>query len=441
MIKRFLTAATGAFFLLPAYFAFLKILRSIKTIDKSTHYFLIGREDFGAVVQAVDYAFLWKKTRSDVVLVSLSIHQNAVHALVKAHGGTIPVIQSPAWWGRLPREIHRGLLRYLTLFLSRFLSRAITIYDPVVFALENRLVNRPSRWLFSQYNEHFDSKRPSSDAAPEFVQSYLAFSHTCDCNWLLYHDFAQLKKAHWHAPHSLTTNKKLVEGKYVVLCLRTAAYNTVQRNIDNVEPYSALIDHLIHKGYSVVNHGRAATHPRFAPRKGFFDYAHSPLASTENDLSLFQGAEFCITSKGGVEEFALLFNKPVLSLNFTEMAFISPSPRYRFHPKKIFLHSQGRYMNWKELLHSPIFFQVSESIPWTKEGWSYEELSAEELKASVDEFIELLHKEQWEAQSLLQQEWKSHLKPYHYTPYFLDALPLNAYLQAAAPASQPPTPL
>jgi len=227
-----------------------------------------------------------------------------------------------------------------------------------------------------------------------------------------------------------------ISGKYVVININIKDYSNKSQNIrriQNFERYNVLIDHLINNGYSVVLQGKGEQ-PHFSPREGFIDYAHSGFQSVENDFLLFGGCEFYVSSKSGAETYGVLYDKPILGLNYTELCGMLRPGRFRFFPKRI-RDETGKYLSWRTVLTHPVYFQLGQSLP-TQETFEFVEMEEHEIIAAVDEFLQLLLKprEQWLNYSLQQSEFKQMLHPGHLDLYYISGVPCEAYLKEDAKA-------
>ena len=189
-----------------------------------------------------------------------------------------------------------------------------------------------------------------------------------------------------------------------------------------------MIDYLVNKGYFVVLQGKGEQ-PHFKLRKGFMDYAHGVFQSPENDLLLFSGCEFYVSSKTGAEMYGLIYDKPVLGLNYTELCSMQPNMRFRFFPKHV-KDERGQYLSWRTFLTHPAYFQLGRVLS-TQETIEFEEMKEQEIIAALEEFLQLLPKPrgQWLNYSPLQKEFKQMLHPGHLDLYHISGVPCDAYLK------------
>ena len=221
---------------------------------------------------------------------------------------------------------------------------------------------------------------------------------------------------------------------YVVLNLssiKTSSGNilTDRRRIRHPHRFNALIDLLIEKGFDVILQGRKEQ-PHFRPRKHFIDYAHSKHCTPENDLALYSGALFVIAAKSGPEVFCSLFDIPLLGVNYNENALMLHNVKYRFFYKHI-KGPKKKYLSWKEVLKSPLFFEFGvETIHPNSEAYIYEEMSEQELIDSLEEFVPLIDspKEKWLDYSENQKRFRQSLSPLHFDLYTCPAVPCDTYL-------------
>ncbi len=295
-------------------------------------------------------------------------------------------------------------------------------------------INEGSKCAYVKYLDDVYENRPHDSP---FWNAYVQTRGVFDCRYDVYQDYLQLSKVSAgitvdkaHIRHLLNDLK--VSGKYAIINLNVKDYFNETRNIRRIrhyERYNVLIDYLINKGYSVVLQG-TGEQPYFKSREGFIDYAHSGFQSAENDLLLFGGCEFFVSSKTGAEMYGLLCDKPVLGLNYTELCAMQPNIRFRFFPKHI-KDKKGQYLSWRTILTHPVYFQLGNNFP-TQEKLEFVEMGEDEIIAALEEFLQLLSKprEQWLNYSLGQSEFKQMLHPGHLDIYHISGVPCDVYIKS-----------
>jgi putative glycosyltransferase (TIGR04372 family) len=201
-----------------------------------------------------------------------------------------------------------------------------------------------------------------------------------------------------------------------------------RRSITNFEQYDKLVDYLISAGWAVVLQG-TNEQPKFSPRKDFFDYSHCGFQSPTNDLFLYSGCDFAIVGKTGPELYALICDKPVLQLNYSELSQLVPFKKSRYFPKKI-KYNNEQFLSWRDYIKNPIFFNVG-AMSIFENDIQYLDLDEDEIILATEEFISLIKgpNEKWLQYSELQLEYLSMLHPAHLDAYSVKAIPCDVYLK------------
>ncbi|MFH1246122.1 MAG: TIGR04372 family glycosyltransferase [Candidatus Omnitrophota bacterium] len=438
-IKSFIRRNRLKVFLLPVclflnvfYFPYLYYFysRRLKQVSRKHQLFFLARDEFGAILQLLYYVRCWTNVRNGAVLVVFSTRAALIRMLARYICPAAQVISPCDLFSQFMQKAFASFMRRFVFYplyynLLRKYPEALFIYET------NNGKSTYVKYLDNVYNNRLHDS-PFWDA---YVQTRGVF----DCRYDVQQDSFQLAKA----STGITVDEVLVchllndlkiPGRYVVININVKDYfhETVNlRRIRHFERYNVLIDYLINKGYSVVLQGKSEQ-PYFKSRKGFIDYAHGVFQSPENDLLLFCGCEFFVSSKTGAESYGLLCDKPVLGLNYTELCTMQPNIRFRFFPKRI-KDENGKYLSWRTVLTHPVYFQVGRILS-TQEKIEFVEMEEHEIIASLEEFLQLLLKprEQWLNYSLQQREFKQMLHPGHLDLYYISGVPCEAYLNEEA---------
>lgn len=118
------------------------------------------------------------------------------------------------------------------------------------------------------------------------------------------------------------------------------------------------------------------------------DYPHTAFKSDLMDLYLLSECRFYIGMSSGILDTALLFQRPTILMNMTNMTFVYPRrPGDRGIPKHVYSKSAKRFLSARELLEAPWEAQHFLTL-----GADYEmfENSPEELREVVTEFLGIL---------------------------------------------------
>lgn len=418
------------------YFPYLYFFyrRQLKNVPPQQQLFFQAREEYGAILELLYYIHCWTNVRNGAVLVVFNPQFALVKKLARHICPSLPVIT--------PRVLLSNFIqKSLGVFLRRFIFpplyyNSLRKYPEAIYIYD---IGEGGKWPYVKYLDNVYKNRPHDSP---FWDAYVRMRDVFDCRYDVTQDFLQLAKV----SNGITVDEELVRrllndlkisGKYAVINLNVKDYFNETRNTRRIRHcgrYNVLIDYLINKGFSVVLQGKGEQ-PLFKPREGFIDYAHSGFQSAENDLSLFCGCEFFVSSKTGVEMYGLLCDKPVLGLNYTELCSMQPNIRFRFFPKRV-KDERGKYLSWRTILIHPVYFQLGRILS-TQEKIEFVEMEEHEIIAAADEFLQLLPKprEQWLNYSLQQREFKQMLHPGHMDLYYISGVPCEAYLKEEVKAA------
>ena len=407
-------------------YLFCKLRKQIRELPKGTQLFFMNRNDFGTLLQLLNYVRDWEEQLGPTALVILTYLEKPAKELVSTISPKTTVIApNPLWhkiFGNYPVHF-KCYLKVLSQLLWEFPSARFLYHENI---------NRNENFVRTNYSLHtdLDLKYYEREVSSQFLKAYKEF------RW-------KISEAHEvHFPHyrklyyqSATEQREICKGDfndlgisrdYVILNIPfTHAYRLHFKRLGYPERYNVLIDYLIKQGYDVVIHGRQEQ-PHFTKRPGLIDYAHSKNQSPLRDLQLFSSAIFAIISSTGSEIFSQLTFLPTLSLNETELFALTLNPKTRFYPKKIYDNKKGDFLDWQAILSNPIFF----SIDGRDKGDRYEyiELDEEELMEGLLEFQALIGSGKWSLLTDNQRAFKKQVTPLHLDLYHSQTLPCDCYL-------------
>ncbi|MFA4915055.1 MAG: TIGR04372 family glycosyltransferase [Syntrophales bacterium] len=427
-------------FLYIFYFPYLYFFycRRLKQISRQQQLFFLAQDQYGAILHLLYYIRCWGNVRNGAVLVVFTPQIALVKKLAKHICPAAQVISPPVLFSNFIQKAlgvftRRFVFTPLYYNLLRKYPEALYIYD----------TRNDNKAVYVKYLDDVYKNRPHDSP---FWDAYVRTRGVFDCRYDVCQDSFQLEKVSTgitvdEARVRRLLNDLKISGRYAVINVNTKDYfheTQNSRRIRHYERYNVLIDYLINKGYSVVLHGKGEQ-PFLKPREGFVDYAHGVFQSPENDLLLFYGCEFFVSSKTGAEMYGLLCDKPVLGLNYTELCAMQPNIRFRFFPKRI-KDETGKYLSWRNLLTHPVYFQLGRLLH-TQEKYEFVEMEEHEIIAALDEFLQLLPRphEQWLSYSALQKEFKQMLHPGHLDLYFISGVPCEVYLKEEAKAASAET--
>lgn len=406
-----------------------------------TQIFVLARHDYGALVCDLHYAALWRRERGKIAIVVLTKRLQFTLSLIKIICPDVDVITYNNSAYKLFRFLFKkDSFRAITFQYIYSLVRlekisAICLWDVQPFQLSSRFVG--------EYIDHFDPfLKFAKEKSEMFLDAYLHFRRHYFIRYQYWTDFNHMLISREPLANTLTFQKKgeifkklKLSSPYVILHLSAALSGKIvadRRRIQHPMRFNCIIDKLIEGGYHVVLQGRSEQ-PSFSPRKGFVDYAHSDYCSPENDLALFIGAEFAISSKTGPDVFCQLCQIPLLGINYNEPAITSAyHQKYRFFYKHI-ITPEGKCLNWKEVLNHPIFFEYgvdAYSFSPDFKSYQFEEMSKEELIDTLEEFLRLVSQpdDKWLEYSEEQKAFRAALDPSHFDLYACQGVPCNTYL-------------
>lgn len=417
----------------------------LKELSKDSQLFFLTRQDFGTFIVLADYIRCWSTLRGDTCVVILTVDFKRAAELIS--------IVTPKTTIILPLK---KLITFLVMLygqynvqyktISRVYAQLAAERPDALFIFEQQM-NVGSGILSTNYVKFFDCaltpilEKSIKEIRP-FYTTYLKVRKVLDYRLERMIDYLNLSYTNDQKPHLEKETKALnilrknlhINNNFIVMNVNRKDYfnNNVpsvltRKGVQYPERYNVLIDYLIERGYTVVLQGRKEQ-PIFKARKGLIDYSKSPYCSIANDLALYSGCDFVISSKTGPENFSALYGVPMLGLNYTELCSMAGNLKFRFYPKGIRNMKTDRKLSWKELLQSPAFFDIS-SFAFL-EDIEYTDMSESEMLEAVDEFLPYVDKtkEEWLKYSFLQQEFKKQLTPLHLDLHYIKGVPCESYL-------------
>lgn len=441
VIERILSPVVKVFEELYSFFVFLFFRKKLNNLSLDTQPFIIARHDYGAIVNYIYYAHLWQKEREKAAIFVLTRQLDFTLQITELIAPEIELYFFDNFFIRLINRFVRKS-RYHFIILANAYSRLLTERKDFLFLWHHQPYFQGAKFL-GEYVYAFDENKQYLKNKPIGFQK--AYNH------FIRHDF--INHAAWKDYEALLfKNPSLVPSRvlieryedlskilnitkpYVVLNLSQAfGIHTVmnRRRIFYPDRFNVLIDSLIEKGYQVIIQGRKEQ-PRFKNRPFLIDYARSSQCNPENDLLLFAFASFVVSSKTGPEAFAQVFGVPVLGVNYTEPASLTQRLiKHRFFYKHAFDKQEGKYLNWKEILNHPCFFEFGiDSFFSNPNVLQYEEMEEEEIIKAMEEFLPLINEpnDKWMHYLPSQKLFKEYLDPSHFELYRTPAVPCDCYL-------------
>lgn len=417
--------------------------RNLKKLSSETQVFFLTRGDFGSFLILLDYVGCWHRQRSPTSIVILTSWFPAAKKLAQNVCPYSIIICPDFVWLRMIVFIF-GRIKVLLDTFSRLNAQlqaewpaALFIYlQPTGLSTFHNYKGK------SDYIRHLDPNTThyKKNISSDFVNAYADLRKTLNYRLDVFVDWIRLHNQDKFVNH-LQNVKELTEklksrldikGPYVVINIAAKKYYgdplLNRREIHNPDRYNCIVDWLIENGYTVLLQGREEQ-PILPNRKGLVDYAHSNICSVENDLALYSGAAFCISSKSGPENFSTLCNVPLLGLEYVEFSSMSANPRFRFYPKHLLRKSTGKFLSFDELLTSPCYFDMASN--YYDADVEYIPMNKEEFVIALEEFVPLASNPNtdWLNYTSRQKDFKEKLHPLHLDLFHVPGVPCDAYLQ------------
>jgi putative glycosyltransferase (TIGR04372 family) len=273
---------------------------------------------------------------------------------------------------RIFLEYHQGFkFVVFRIIRSMFFSRKVFNYEP----------SSVNHWIYASPNKYYESRPPNCS----LLKIGRAFRNLPKVR-LMDHINVDCKSAF--------RELGLKDNWYVCLHIRTSNFykdNADYRNA-NIQNYYQAINYIISQGGLVVRMGDAVDGLIKSPIKGFIDYPNSVYKSELMDLYLIENCRFYWGTQSGIIDTALLFGKPVLSVNSINFAMpgmgkhnLTIYKRILDRKKNICLSFEESISLYNEIISSS-YIEFSKNYEWI-------ENSSEEIFEAVLEFFEAIDKE------------------------------------------------
>lgn len=212
-----------------------------------------------------------------------------------------------------------------------------------------------------------------------------------------------------------------LEGRwYVCLHVRTSAFYKDKASYRNasLQNYYSAIDLVISQGGVVVRMGDPVPGFIDGPRPGLIDYPSTCYKSELMDLYLIKNCRVYIGTQSGIIDTAMLFSKPILSVNSLHFAMAGAGSHNLTIYKKILHKRKNCYLSFSQsmVLYHKItrntYEEFSREFEWV-------ENSSEEILEALKEILEGLHLARLPSSSLqrsAQRILKRKAKDYAYSP-------------------------
>jgi len=411
--------------------------KQMDPLAKDHRFFFMCCMGYGIYPYHLDYCWLWNQHKDHSALVVLCYDFDIIHKLKESNFNDCKLIYP--FKSKVLKFMNSVFGPYAQeLFYIKLFTKLKPIYiNQTVFTETPLYKNHPFRMEYSKDKDpHYSAFSKYYDK--QFLQAYIDNKTTFSINRNDLYEYFELRKN--KRPLNKFSNeigflKKHLNfsDPFVVININSKIYTTPEkivqestRTIKNPSTYNPLIDLLISSGFTVVMQGRKEQ-PLFPTRKGLVNYAHSPYGNAINDFALYANCEFVISSKSGPESMGMIYDKPTLSLNCVELSCAIPNTHHRFFNKRI-MDKNGKILSWKEILSSPVFFNVA-FFEFGKD-FTFLEMDEKDIVQSGREFIDNFKHNSWEL-TPLQKEYKKTLTPLHMDLYHIQGVPSDCYLASS----------
>lgn len=385
--------------------------------------FVLAQDQYGAILSLLAYVDYWNRFRSRTRLILLTSKWPDIQPLIQFADIKSEVIVPPMFIGRTVNKIFQNILQRLV--FDDLYKELMQKHPNLIYIYEKYENNR------TEYHSQYDSYL---ELVPKAIQSeYVRFRGIFDCRHEVIKDFYDLVSEKQSTPTEALELPHFAIGlgirkPFVMLSINTKKYGATHRNqrsVSNLEFYEKLISCLHERGFCVVLFG-GAEQPFLKSTGALINYAHSDFQSMTNDFILARSADFIISAKSGTEWLALLANRYMLGLNYTELSSINPNKFMRFVPKRV-IDGVGREITWREYLQRPEFFEIGNYCP--VEDTQYIDLESGMANTVLSEFCRYVESKDT-CYSEIQREFRRMLRPYHMDLYLAQSTPLNCYLNS-----------
>lgn len=185
-------------------------------------------------------------------------------------------------------------------------------------------------------------------------------------------------------------------AKFVCLAVRDPAYLSDFRHVglgDHdyrnavIDDYVAAAECMASRGIYVLRMGKEVSTALECSSDLVIDYANSGLRTEMLDVFLASRCEFCVSSGNGFDALALLFRRPVLYTNLSQLDQIALNFDTRFIPRNFSSIADGRLLSASEVYGSGLHV-IKSTRELAQAGVTQIPNSGQEIADAVEEFID-----------------------------------------------------
>ena len=190
---------------------------------------------------------------------------------------------------------------------------------------------------------------------------------------------------------NLINSKKLVcimsrDGKYLTNKLIKKNDYKNYRN-SNINDFIPAIKALEKKGYFIIRMGNLVKNKLNYKSKNVMDYSNSKYVNDFLDIYLINKCEFVISTGFGIDTVAMIYNKPMIFLNYLPIGECSVfSKKCKYTYKKVFDLKNKKYFKLSQLFKNRIAYEIPETSILSKKKIKIISMDKKEIKKVVLEF-------------------------------------------------------
>jgi len=203
--------------------------------------------------------------------------------------------------------------------------------------------------------------------------------------------------------------KKFQSRKIICIISRDGSYLSDKLNINdyknprntNINDFIPALKALEKKDYVIFRMGKRVDRKLKYTSKNVIDYANSKLRSDFLDLYLIKKCNFFMSTGCGLDSVAIIFNKPILFINYTPIGQGSVfSDKFIYSYKKYYDLKKKKYLSLSKIFSQKLAYPYLNSKQIKKKGLVLKNIKKSEIKKIALEMVELLKKKNFKSYKL-----------------------------------------
>lgn len=189
------------------------------------------------------------------------------------------------------------------------------------------------------------------------------------------------------------TKEKIVcllcrDGEYISKKYKTNDTDNIRNS--NINDYIKAIKALEKKGYTIFRMGKNVKSKLRYTSKRVIDYATSNFRSDFMDIFLSKKCDFFVSTGGGLDGVAIMFNKPILYVNYIPVGeWPVGSEKFLFSFKKYYDYKKKKYLSLSSIFKNDLAYNYYKKKELKNMGYSLKDMTIDEIKEvflEMDEF-------------------------------------------------------